>query len=102
MDRNKNAWKMEAIKNMLCIYWIVTKGDWFGSNQLSTLIAPIALSYFVASSVAVYYLSKNNNDSKIEEATKTAILFIQEKPSNNNRVKKMNPEEIPYKPFINQ
>ena len=78
MDRNKNAWKMEAIKNMLCIYWIVTKGDWFGSNQLSTLIAPIALSYFVASSVAVYYLSKNNNDSKIEEATKTAKLFIQE------------------------
>ena len=78
MDRNKNAWKMEAIKNILCIYWIVTKGDWFGSNQLSTLIAPIALSYFVASSLAVYYLSKNNNDSKMEEATKTAKLFIQE------------------------
>ena len=78
MDRNKNAWKMEAIKNMLCVYLIVTKGDWFGSNQLSTLIAPIALSYFVASSVTVYYLSKNNNDSKIEEATKRAKLFIQE------------------------
>lgn len=78
MDRNKNAWKLEAIKNILCIYWIVTKGDWFGSNQLSTLIAPIALIYFVASSVSVYYFSKNNSKDKIREATKAAKLFIQE------------------------
>ncbi len=78
MDRNKNAWKLEAIKNILCIYWILTKGDWFGSNQLSTIIAPITLVYFVASTVAVYYFSKNNSKDKIKEAAKTAKLFIQE------------------------
>ena len=57
MDRNKNAWIIEGVKNILCVYWIVTSGDWFGSNQLSTSIGPAAIVYFIASAVAVYYFS---------------------------------------------
>jgi hypothetical protein len=69
MDRNKNAWIMELVKNILCIYWIVSKGDWFGSNQLSTLIAPIAIVYFAASTVTVYYFSKEKNKGELQLAS---------------------------------
>jgi len=86
MDRNKNAWILEAVKNLLCIYWILNNGDWFGSNQLSTLIAPIAIVYFALSSVIVFYFSTSNhekskgrklNKNSNKVATETAKLFIQ-------------------------
>ena len=78
MDRNKNAWVIEAFKNIFCIYWIVSNGDWFGSNQLSTSIAPIAIVYFVASTVAVYYFSNIEKNGTIKQASSTAKLFIQD------------------------
>jgi len=78
MDRNKNAWILEGVKNVLCIYWIATTGDWFGSNQLSTSIAPIAIVYFIASTVAVYYFSKIENTGTMKQASSTAKLFIQD------------------------
>jgi hypothetical protein len=78
MDRNKNAWKIEGVKNILCIYWIVTTGDWFGSNQLSTSIGPAAIVYFIASSVAVYYFSTIEKTGNNKQASTTAKLFIQD------------------------
>jgi drug/metabolite transporter (DMT)-like permease len=86
MDRHKNAWILEAVKNVACIYWILLKGDWFGSNQLSTLIAPIAIVYFALSSIVVFYFSTGKDDKrkgrKLNKnsnsvATDTAKLFIQ-------------------------
>lgn len=65
MDRNKNAWIVETIKNLVCIYGIITKGDWFGSNQISTYISPIIIIYFIFSTVAVYYFSKIENTTTI-------------------------------------
>ncbi len=58
MDRNKNAWILESLKNIAAIYWIFHFGDWFGSHSLSTLIAPTMIAYFMFSSMAVYYFSK--------------------------------------------
>jgi sterol desaturase/sphingolipid hydroxylase (fatty acid hydroxylase superfamily) len=58
MDRNKNAWILETIKNIAAIYWILHFGDWFGSNSLSTLIAPAMIVYFMFSTIAAYYFSK--------------------------------------------
>ncbi len=58
MDRNKNAWILETIKNGAAIYWILHFGDWFVSNSLSTLIAPAMIVYFMFSTIAVYYFSK--------------------------------------------
>ena len=58
MDRNKNAWILESLKNIAAIYWIFHFGDWFGSNSLSTLIAPAMIVYFMFSTIAVYYFSK--------------------------------------------
>ena len=58
MDRNKNAWILESIKNIAAIYWIFHFGDWFGSNSISTLIAPALIVYFMFSTIAVYYFSK--------------------------------------------
>jgi hypothetical protein len=78
MDRNKNAWIMEAVKNILCIYWIVTSGDWFGSNQLSTAIAPATIVYFIASAAAVYYFSTIEKTGKMKQASINAKLFIQD------------------------
>jgi hypothetical protein len=78
MDRNKNAWIMEAVKNILCIYWIVTTGDWFGSNQLSTSIGPAAIVYFIASAAAVYYFSTIEKNGKMKQLSATAKLFIQD------------------------
>ena len=78
MDRNKNAWILETIKNILCIYWIVANGDWFGSNQLSTSIAPIAIVYFIGSTVAVYYFSNIEKTGTMKQASTTAKLFIQD------------------------
>lgn len=78
MDRNKSAWMMELVKNILCIYWIVSKGDWFGSNQLSTSIAPAAIVYFIASAAAVYYFSTIEKTGKMKQASTTAKLFIQD------------------------
>jgi hypothetical protein len=78
MDRNKNAWVIEAIKNIFCIYWIVSKGDWFGSNQLSTSIAPITIVYFIATTVAVYYFSNIEKTGTMKQASSTAKLFIQD------------------------
>ena len=58
MDRNKNAWILESIKNIAAIYWIFHFGDWFGSNSISTLIAPALIVYFMFSTITVYYFSK--------------------------------------------
>jgi len=68
MDKNKNAWILEAIKNIICIYAILSKGDWFGSNQLSTLIAPLLIGYFVVSTVAVYYFLKIEKETTLKQA----------------------------------
>jgi hypothetical protein len=74
MDRTKYAWILEAVKNFACIAFIVQKGDWFGSNTIAGFIAPTLIGYFVLSSIAVYYLSKteqqNNtgNDAKVNLA----------------------------------
>ncbi len=57
MDRAKYAWLLEGVKNSICIAAIVTKGDWFGSNSISPIIAPVLIGYFVLSSFAVYYFS---------------------------------------------
>lgn len=60
MDRGKFAWILEGIKNISCILWIVQKGDWFGSADISTLIAPILIGYFALSTIAVFYFSTNS------------------------------------------
>ena len=57
MDRAKYAWLLEGVKNSICIAAILTKGDWFGSNSISPIIAPVLVGYFVLSTVAVYYFS---------------------------------------------
>jgi alkylglycerol monooxygenase len=62
MDRGKYAWVLEAVKNMVCISMIVQSGEWFGSNAISPLIAPVLITYFVMSSFAVYYFSKTPAD----------------------------------------
>jgi sterol desaturase/sphingolipid hydroxylase (fatty acid hydroxylase superfamily) len=62
MDRAKYAWILETIKNIACIAFIAQKGDWFGSNAFSNLIAPILIGYFVMSSIAVFYFSKIQSD----------------------------------------
>jgi sterol desaturase/sphingolipid hydroxylase (fatty acid hydroxylase superfamily) len=72
MDRAKYAWVLEGLKNSICIAAIVTKGEWFGSNSISPIIAPVLIGYFVLSSAAVYYFSKvaqeNSNNAPINLA----------------------------------
>jgi len=62
MDRNKFAWIIEGVKNIACIYYIFSIGDWFGSNTLSPTIAPVLIGYFIASSMAVYYFTMEKLD----------------------------------------
>ena len=62
MDRNKFAWIIEGVKNIACIYYIFSNGDWFGSNTLSPTIAPVLIGYFIASSMAVYYFTMEKLD----------------------------------------
>jgi hypothetical protein len=61
MDGNQKVWILEAIKNAAGIVWIVKSGDWFGSNQLSPLITPALIIYFVASTVLVYSFCQPKN-----------------------------------------
>ena len=63
MDRAKYAWVLEAFKNVVCIYFIIQNGAWFGSNTISPIIAPILIGYFVLSSVAVYYFSRSAQEN---------------------------------------
>ncbi|MEN9381241.1 MAG: hypothetical protein RI940_122 [Bacteroidota bacterium] len=63
MDRAKYAWILESVKNSICIAAIVTKGEWFGSNSISPIIAPVLIGYFVLSSVAVYYFSNTAQEN---------------------------------------
>lgn len=80
MDKNKWAWLMEAIKNTACVFYIYSHGDWFGSDQLSSLIAPALVVYFMASTLLVIYFSKDFNETKSgkkNEKTATAKLYIQ-------------------------
>jgi sterol desaturase/sphingolipid hydroxylase (fatty acid hydroxylase superfamily) len=58
MDKSKYAWILETIKNIACIILIVKKGGWFGSNSISTSIAPALIVYFAVSTIAVYLFSK--------------------------------------------
>ncbi len=62
MDRSKYAWILEAVKNIVCISMITQSGEWFGSNGISPIIAPVLIGYFVVSSIAVYYFSKKPAD----------------------------------------
>ena len=62
MDRAKYAWILEAVKNIACIAFIAQTGEWFGSNSISPMIAPIVIGYFVLSGIAVYYFSKTPID----------------------------------------
>ena len=70
MDQTKYAWVLEAIKNITCISLIVKNGEWFGSNAISTTIAPVLIAYFAISTVAVYLFSKNaqQNNSQVSLA----------------------------------
>jgi sterol desaturase/sphingolipid hydroxylase (fatty acid hydroxylase superfamily) len=70
MDQTKYAWVLEAIKNIACIGLIVKNGEWFGSNAISTAIAPALIAYFAISTVAVYLFSKNaqQNNSQVSLA----------------------------------
>ena len=63
MDRNIYAWIIEGIKNLICIFFIIQNGEWFGSNIISNAIAPILIGYFVLSTIAVYYFSKTKQAS---------------------------------------
>jgi hypothetical protein len=45
---------------------------------LSTSIAPIAIVYFIASTVAVYYFSNIEKTGTMKQASSTAKLFIQD------------------------
>jgi sterol desaturase/sphingolipid hydroxylase (fatty acid hydroxylase superfamily) len=69
MDRGTYAWILEAVKNAICILWIIQNGQWFGSNAISNLIAPVLIGYFIASTIAVYYFSK-------QPANPSAKLYI--------------------------
>ena len=62
MDRAKYAWILEAIKNIVCISLIIQGGQWFGSNTISSMIAPLLIGYFLLSTIAVYYFSKTPID----------------------------------------
>lgn len=62
MDRSKYAWLLEAIKNIACITFIIQSGAWFGSNAISSMIAPILIGYFVLSTIVVYLFSKTPTD----------------------------------------
>ena len=62
MDRSKYAWILEAVKNMVCISMITQSGEWFGSNGISPIIAPVLIGFFVVSGIAVYYFSKKPAD----------------------------------------
>ena len=70
MDQTKYAWVLEAIKNITCISLIVKNGEWFGSNAISTAIAPALIAYFAISTVAVYLFSKiaQQNNSQVSLA----------------------------------
>jgi len=63
MDRAKYAWVLEAFKNVVCIYFIIQNGAWFGSNTISPIIAPVLIGYFVLSSVAVFYFSRSAQEN---------------------------------------
>ena len=63
MDRSKYAWLLEAIKNIACITFIIQSGAWFGSNAISSMIAPVLIGYFVLSTIAVYLFSKTPTDT---------------------------------------
>jgi len=63
MDRSKYAWLLEAIKNIACITFIIQSGAWFGSNAISSMIAPILIGYFVLSTIVVYLFSKTPTDT---------------------------------------
>jgi alkylglycerol monooxygenase len=63
MDRAKYAWVLEAFKNVVCIYFIIQNGAWFGSNTISPIIAPVLIGYFVLSSVTVYYFSRSTQEN---------------------------------------
>jgi len=62
MDRSKYAWLLEAIKNIACITFIIQSGAWFGSNAISSMIAPVLIGYFVLSTIVVYLFSKTPTD----------------------------------------
>jgi sterol desaturase/sphingolipid hydroxylase (fatty acid hydroxylase superfamily) len=62
MDRAKYAWILETVKNIACVAFIAQTGEWFGSNSISPMIAPIVIGYFVLSGIAVYYFSKTPID----------------------------------------
>ena len=66
MDQTKYAWVLETIKNIACITLIIKNGEWFGSNTISTAIAPVLIAYFLISTIAVYLFSKNVKQNKSE------------------------------------
>ncbi len=70
MDRAKYAWALELVKNIACVVYISQTGQWFGSNSISNVIAPVLIGYFVTSTIAVYYLSK----TPIDPSTKLYIV----------------------------
>lgn len=71
MDRNKWAWMIEAIKNLICIYYLLSNGAWFGSNTFSPIIAPILIGYFILSAFATYYFS----NEKIDPSQQLRIVY---------------------------
>ncbi len=66
MDKNKLAFIVEMIKNMMGIYFILRYSDWFGSNIIHPMINQILLIYFSASSIisavfCVEFMKEKNN-----------------------------------------
>jgi sterol desaturase/sphingolipid hydroxylase (fatty acid hydroxylase superfamily) len=66
MDQTRFAWVLETTKNIACITLIIKNGEWFGSNTISTAIAPVLIAYFAISTIAVYLFSKNVKHNKSE------------------------------------
>jgi len=58
MDRNKNAWIFETIKNLFGAAILLYFGDWFGSSKWSLGINYVLFAYFTAATVITFYLSR--------------------------------------------
>jgi alkylglycerol monooxygenase len=65
MDRNKNIWILELVKNALAIYWIIGTGSWFHMDQLFALSTPIMIAYFILNTIAVIYFSSEKIEAKL-------------------------------------
>ncbi len=57
MDRNPYALGWEVAKNLLGLAILFYQGDWFGASGYSSLVTPLLLFYFLASTGVVAWLT---------------------------------------------